>query len=150
MRLVGRNALYTSFLKRTLRPRPPPAQQLRRLTLPIPVALRYEHERGDSPRHIPNPNAKDIAILGGGITGLATAWYASQYLPNARITIYEKNNRLGGWVDSEVVQVDQGTVLFEWGPRTLRPDLRGPGLATAKLVCPPCIAPLNIMLIQAI
>ena len=88
----------------------------------------------------PNPNAKNIAILGGGITGLATAYHLAQKIPHAKISVFERgsgeNYRYGGWVDSERINVgpDQ-EVLFEWGPRSLRPDLEGPGLATMYLVC---------------
>ena len=83
----------------------------------------------------PNPDAEKIAILGGGITGLTAAYHLAQTLPKAKITIFEKSHRLGGWIDSERVQVNGGDVLFEWGPRSLRPDLSGAGLATLQLVC---------------
>lgn len=87
-----------------------------------------------TPRAAPNPHAQNIAILGGGITGLATAYNLAGEIPHAKITIYEAQDRLGGWIDSEHVEVDDGKVLFEWGPRTLRPDLRGSGEATIQLV----------------
>lgn len=86
------------------------------------------------PRRVPNPFAKDVAILGAGITGLSTAYHLSQCIPDANITIYEKNNTIGGWMSSEKVAVKDGHVLFEWGPRTLRPDLKGSGRATLGLV----------------
>ena len=38
----------------------------------------------------------DIAILGGGLTGLMTAVRLSELLPNARLTVYEALDRLGG------------------------------------------------------
>ena len=82
----------------------------------------------------PDPGSKSIAILGGGITGLSTAFTLLQTLPNANITIYEATNRLGGWINSEKIQVEGGEVVFEWGPRNLRPDLNGSGYATALLV----------------
>ena len=85
-------------------------------------------------RPVPNQLAKEIAILGGGITGLSTAHNISKCLPHAKITVYEASDRLGGWLNSELVQVDNGEVLFEWGPRTLRPDLGGSGMATLDLV----------------
>lgn len=86
-----------------------------------------------------NPQAKEIAILGGGITGLATAWNLSTRT-DAKITIYDKSDRLGGWVGSEVLEVNGGKILFEWGPRTLRPALGfGPGQATVDLVVGPLL-----------
>ncbi|KAF7545024.1 hypothetical protein G7046_g9656 [Stylonectria norvegica] len=70
--------------------------------------------------------AKDarFAVLGGGLTGLTTAYYlAKQLPPSARITIYEGGDRLGGWIRTDKVPVDlggkQGTVSFERGPRSL-------------------------------
>ena len=87
-----------------------------------------------TPNAIPNPRAKNIAVIGGGISGLATAFNLTKDIPDAKITIFEKKKELGGWIDSEQVEVDDGTVLFEWGPRTLRPDLAGNGVATLQLV----------------
>ncbi|CZR50446.1 related to HEM14-protoporphyrinogen oxidase, mitochondrial [Phialocephala subalpina] len=63
-----------------------------------------------------------IAIIGGGITGLTAAHYITRELPNAKVTIYEAGNKLGGWLQSEYVDVADGKVLFEKGPRTLRPN----------------------------
>lgn len=63
---------------------------------------------------------QNIAILGGGITGLATAHYLTKTLRNANITVYEANPRLGGWLQSQRVEVPGGSVLFEQGPRTIR------------------------------
>jgi len=52
---------------------------------------------------------------------LSTAWYLSKLAPSARVTLYEKSDRLGGWLSSKHVEYDGGSVLFEEGPRTLRP-----------------------------
>lgn len=82
----------------------------------------------------PNPRAQNIAVLGGGITGLATAFDLSRAIPDAKIVIYEREKRLGGWLNSEHVQVPGGEVLFEWGPRSIRPDQTGAGAATISLV----------------
>ena len=37
-----------------------------------------------------------IAIVGGGISGLATAFYLRQSLPDAHIVLFEKESTLGG------------------------------------------------------
>ncbi|HVL27124.1 MAG TPA: protoporphyrinogen oxidase [Acidimicrobiales bacterium] len=37
-----------------------------------------------------------VAVLGGGITGLATAWFLRQAAPDLPVTIYEAGDRLGG------------------------------------------------------
>src|SRR5271168_2277268 len=42
-----------------------------------------------------------VAILGGGITGLASAHYLARELPKAQITLYEGSGRLGGWLQSK-------------------------------------------------
>ncbi|KAI9810347.1 MAG: N-acetyl-glucosamine-6-phosphate deacetylase [Pycnora praestabilis] len=77
--------------------------------------------------------AKDIAVLGGGITGLASAFYLSKELPHARVTIYEGSSRLGGWLHTKHVDVGSGNIIFEQGPRTLRPSLPN-GYVTLDLV----------------
>lgn len=60
------------------------------------------------------------AVLGAGVTGLTSAWRLAQDPECEQVVIYEKSNRLGGWIDSERVPVKGGEVLFEYGPRTLR------------------------------
>ncbi|RMZ75083.1 hypothetical protein DV737_g5480, partial [Chaetothyriales sp. CBS 132003] len=82
----------------------------------------------------PNPGARNIAVIGGGITGLTTAFYISRQIPAAKITIFDKRPRLGGWLESERLQVGDGDVLFEWGPRSLRPDRSGSGAYTIDLL----------------
>lgn len=64
---------------------------------------------------------------------MASAWYISQELPHARITLYEGNDRLGGWLHSKQVDVGDSKVVFEQGPRTLRPNIPN-GLVTLELV----------------
>jgi protoporphyrinogen/coproporphyrinogen III oxidase len=61
-----------------------------------------------------------IAVLGGGITGLSNAYYLTRELPDAKITLYEADDRLGGWVRSKQVNIGNGNIVFEQGPRTLR------------------------------
>lgn len=82
-------------------------------------------------------HGNDIAILGGGITGLASAYYLTKELPQAKITVYEASDRLGGWLSSKRVPVGDGSVLFEAGPRTLRPSANG--VLSARLVRPPML-----------
>jgi protoporphyrinogen oxidase len=43
-------------------------------------------------------------------------------MPHAKVTIYEAGSRVGGWLQSEYVEVEGGKVLLEKGPRTLRPN----------------------------
>ena len=84
-------------------------------------------------RRYSTPNdTKDIAILGGGITGLSAAYFAAKN-PADRITLYEASSKLGGWLQSSSVDVGNGKVIFEQGPRTLR-NKGVQGAITAELV----------------
>ena len=76
---------------------------------------------------------QNIAILGGGITGLSAAHYLTRELPTAKITLYEAENRLGGWLQSKSVDVDNGNIVFETGPRTLRPSTAA-GIVAVEMV----------------
>lgn len=65
-----------------------------------------------------------IAVVGGGLTGLTTAYFLARTLPpTVEITLFESSKRLGGWIETDRVPVDvdgtRGTVSFERGPRTL-------------------------------
>lgn len=69
---------------------------------------------------------KHVAVLGGGLTGLTTAWYLTKFIPDVKVTIYEGSGRYGGWIDSERVEVTaadgtKGTVVFERGARLVQP-----------------------------
>lgn len=59
------------------------------------------------------------------MTGLTTAYYLTRFLPEAKITLYEASGRLGGWIDTEKVDVlnqegEKATVLFDRGARTVQ------------------------------
>ncbi|KAJ7126568.1 hypothetical protein C8R43DRAFT_1134892 [Mycena crocata] len=67
---------------------------------------------------------KHIAILGGGLSGLSSAFHLSRRFPTSTITLIDKNKRLGGWASSsERVHLPggRGSVVLEGGPRTLLP-----------------------------
>lgn len=95
--------------------------------------LRRQYATGLSTTNT-NHEATNIAVLGGGITGLASAYFLSRSLPNASITLIEASSRLGGWLHSKKVDVGAGSVVFEQGPRNLRPTVPN-GLITLDLVC---------------
>ena len=65
---------------------------------------------------------ESIAILGGGITGLTTAFYLLNRRRKTRLTLLESSSRYGGWIQSTKYTVGDGDVIFEHGPRTLRPS----------------------------
>lgn len=66
---------------------------------------------------------RQIAVLGGGITGLTAAHYLARHAPDAHITLYEASDRLGGWIDGKPTRVADGEdaeVMMQRGPRMLR------------------------------
>ena len=77
----------------------------------------YSHSSQISNDH----RKEDIAVVGGGITGLVTAFYLAKGLPSTTVTIFNATQELGGWLQSKSVDVGTGNVVFEQGPRTLRP-----------------------------
>lgn len=73
--------------------------------------------------------SQQIVILGGGISGLATAWYLRHYLgQDVSVKVIEQSSRAGGWI--ETLQADG--FLFEQGPRSCR--TAGVGKETLSLV----------------
>ncbi|KAH7928616.1 Protoporphyrinogen oxidase [Leucogyrophana mollusca] len=79
-----------------------------------------------------------IAVLGGGLTGLSSAFHLSRRFPEAQIIVLNKQTRFGGWVRSDRVQLNgsgetESSVLLEAGPRTLRPNSK-PVLELASIV----------------
>ena len=82
-----------------------------------------QHQRHDlaTPDHGVT-NITNVAVLGAGISGLASAYFLSRKLPRAKIVIYEKSSRVGGWVRSSFVDVGSGRIVMEQGPRSLRPN----------------------------
>ncbi|KAF2004340.1 Protoporphyrinogen oxidase, partial [Amniculicola lignicola CBS 123094] len=75
--------------------------------------------RGNSSTKNEPPNS--IAVIGGGITGLATTFYAAQRFPSAKVTLFESTGRLGGAIQSETINLANGErAVCEMGPRTLR------------------------------
>jgi oxygen-dependent protoporphyrinogen oxidase len=73
-----------------------------------------------------------VGILGGGITGLSTAFYLRKALGTrgrgVDIVLLEGSARLGGWIESKVYAEDGHPCdgfLFECGPRSFRPQKNG-------------------------
>ncbi|KAJ2878604.1 oxygen-dependent protoporphyrinogen oxidase, partial [Coemansia asiatica] len=75
-----------------------------------------------------------ITVLGGGITGLSTAWYLAQRLPQTvNIRLVEGSLRLGGWVRTDSRQAGGVSFIAEKGPRTLRTGNSREALAVLEL-----------------
>ena len=54
----------------------------------------------------------NVAIIGGGISGLSALHYVRMRRPNLSVTLYEKDIRLGGTVGTDHVD----GYSFDWGP----------------------------------
>lgn len=55
---------------------------------------------------------KDIVIIGGGISGLATLHYLKRLAPETDVALYEASDRLGGVIGTDIVD----GFVCEWGP----------------------------------
>jgi uncharacterized protein len=60
-----------------------------------------------------------IAIIGGGIAGLGCAWLLSKHSKQFEISLFEKDDRLGGHVntiqvneDGKPLAIDTGFIVF--------------------------------------
>lgn len=79
-------------------------------------------------------------MLGGGLTGLTTAYYLTRFHPTAKITLYEAD-RLGGWIDTLRANPDDHrapSVNMERGARTVAPQSTMPrweDFVLYELVC---------------
>ncbi len=59
-----------------------------------------------------------IVIVGGGIAGLAAAYYARKKTPDAQVTLIESSDRWGGKITTDRVSFDEGQFIIEGGPDT--------------------------------
>ena len=72
----------------------------------------------------------DVAIIGGGISGLSAAYFLQQYHPDVSAIIIEASPRVGGWV--QTIKLPSGQ-QYEAGPRSIL--IRGEeGIATSDLI----------------
>ena len=58
----------------------------------------------------------DVAIVGGGIAGMGTAWWLGKTAPGQQVKVFESDWQAGGKVRGET---GDGTV-FDWGPASFR------------------------------
>ena len=58
----------------------------------------------------------EIIIIGGGITGLSAAWEAQQ--SGLSFALLEKDNRWGGKVHTEIIDLPEGQAIIDGGPES--------------------------------
>ena len=63
------------------------------------------------------PPMRELAVVGAGMAGLAAAHRLEELAPNARVTVYEAADRVGGVIRSE--PAPPGSVVLEGGPDSL-------------------------------
>jgi oxygen-dependent protoporphyrinogen oxidase len=59
-----------------------------------------------------------IVIVGGGIAGLAAAYYTRKKTPDAQITLIESSDRWGGKITTDRLPFEEGQFIIEGGPDT--------------------------------
>uniref|UniRef100_A0A8D0GV23 Protoporphyrinogen oxidase n=1 Tax=Sphenodon punctatus TaxID=8508 RepID=A0A8D0GV23_SPHPU len=65
---------------------------------------------------------RTVAVLGGGVSGLAACYYLAKSPQAPKIILLEGSSRLGGWIHS--TRTEDGAV-FEHGPRGIRSGAMG-------------------------
>jgi oxygen-dependent protoporphyrinogen oxidase len=70
-----------------------------------------------------------VSVIGGGISGLSFAYFLGKLRPDVKITIFEKENRVGGYINTCRASLESEKITgihsknglkMEKGPRTLR------------------------------
>ena len=59
-----------------------------------------------------------VVVLGGGISGLTSAWSLARNSSKHEIILLESSERLGGWINSE--RTANNGAVHELGPRSMR------------------------------
>lgn len=87
---------------------------------------------------IPPQKENTLVVIGGGLSGLSTAYYFLKALTplaqqHTKIIVLEKQDRTGGWCNSTSIDLgdkkslvkvkgeDKSELVFESGPRSIRP-----------------------------
>lgn len=71
--------------------------------------------KGDVPRSSSSNLPRRVAVVGGGVSGLAAAWHLQQNVDNIEVELFEAEDRLGGHaftVNVDGTDVDIGFMVF--------------------------------------
>lgn len=71
--------------------------------------------KGETSNRIPPETPRKVAIVGGGVSGLSTAWHLQTNASHVDVELFESEDRLGGHaytVNVEGVDVDIGFMVF--------------------------------------
>ena len=77
-----------------------------------------------------------LAVVGAGVGGCSAAYFASKHLPEPKITVYEKENRIGGRVHTfrdKETQKELGAEFVNPGNKTVCHLVKETGLQLQKL-----------------
>jgi len=87
----------------------------------------------------------DIAIIGGGFSGLTLAFRLMQGAPDHRVVLLEASDRLGGKALTEIVETEHGRFLIEAGPDSFLAVKPWAGQLAADLGLAPRLLPINMV-----
>src|SRR5690606_14007520 len=117
-----------------LAPVRPEVPRLREPAMPRPAERRralQAHAAGPAGRRGGALTTADVLVVGGGLTGLVTGFWASRLDPGARVVVLEAGRRGGG----KACTVDVAGFAGDTGPGTLvlEPSATGPLLEALGL-----------------
>src|SRR5690606_41300419 len=88
------------------------------------------------------PEPVDVLVVGGGLTGLATAFWVTRLEPGARVVLLEAAERAGGkasTLDVGGFSVDTGPGTLVLEPEGAAPLLEAPGRQDAAVAPAPAV-----------
>jgi spermidine dehydrogenase len=97
----------------------------------LDLALRGRRDWG--PVHEPDSDVYDLAVVGGGLSGLAAAHFFSKQKPKARILILDNHDDFGGHARRNEFQVGGRTLIGYGGSQTLQEPSGYPGVVKGLL-----------------
>ena len=62
----------------------------------------------------------NFGVIGGGISGLSTAYFLRKAFPNSNISVFEKSKQLGGWLNTS--KTNEHSRIMEQGARLIKND----------------------------